>query len=85
MFIPCKKVSTTWLQLCDLSVVLDNEVKTLKFVIKCFQFIERGVTSYLDSGKYSRDSSLKELFLFVSLIVLTCQQWVHPWDGALIQ
>lgn len=42
-FFPYQKTSTTQLQLCDLSIVMDNEVKTLKFVIKCFQFIERGI------------------------------------------
>lgn len=46
-FVPYQKISTTQFQLCDLSIVLDSEVKTLKFVIKCFQFIERGIKYYL--------------------------------------
>lgn len=42
-FVPSQKTSITQLQRYDLSIVMDNEVKTLKFVIKCFQFIERGI------------------------------------------
>lgn len=45
--VPYGKISTTQLQLCDLIVVLDNEVKTLNFVTKCFQFLERGIKYYL--------------------------------------
>lgn len=42
-FVPYQKTSTTQLQLCDLSIVMDDEVKTLKFVIKRFQFMEKGI------------------------------------------
>lgn len=55
-FVPYQKTSTTQLQLCDLSIVMDDEVKTLKFVIKRFQFMEKGIKYDL---KRERDVELR--------------------------